>query len=80
MIKMNMGNVGNTKTGVVKDIIVKSATPNKLKDILIGGGIVLVGITYLTTTAFRNGVKGMEAAEFRALDEAGLLGVSETQS
>lgn len=80
MIKMNMGNVANTKTGVVKDIIVKSAIPNKLKDILIGGGIVLVGITYLTTTAFRNGVKGMEAAEFKALDDAGLLGVSETQS
>lgn len=80
MIKMNMGNVANTKTGVVKDIVVKSATPNTLKDILIGGGIVLVGITYLTIAAFRNGVKGMEAAEFRALYEAGLLEVIETKS
>lgn len=38
MIKFKQGNIGNPRTGEYKDIVVKAATPNSLKDILIGGG------------------------------------------
>lgn len=79
MIKFTRGGVTNPETGVYKDIIVKAATPNSLKDILIGGSMVLMGVTYLTVTAFKNGSKAFEDAELRALAEAGLLGVSETK-
>ena len=73
MIKFTRGSVTNPTTGVTKDIVVKSMTSNNLKDILIGGGIVLAGITYLTVTAFQNGAKKFEAAELKALSDAGLL-------
>ena len=72
MIKFKQGAITN-ECGDTKDIVVKAATPNKLKDIIIGGGTVLVGIIYLTYTAFRNGSKAFEKAEFDTLDDLGLL-------
>ena len=77
MINFKRGGVTNPETGVYKDIVVKAKAPNSLKDILIGGGMVLVGMTYLTVTAFKNGSKAFEDAELKALAEAGLLGISE---
>ena len=74
MIKINLGDITNPETKVKKDIVVQAASPNKLKDILIGGGFVLIGITYLTVTAFKNGVKAYEDAELCTLSELGLLG------
>ena len=74
MINFKQGYIINPKTGVRGDITVKSASPNNLKDILIGGGIVLVGITYLTTAAFRNGAKKYEDAELQTLSNLDLLG------
>ena len=72
MIKFKQGYIG-TKDGVTKDIVVKAATPNTLKDILIGGSLVLGGITYLTVTAFKNGAKKFEDAEFQTLSDLGLI-------
>lgn len=72
MIKFKQGYIG-TKDGVTKDIVVKAATPNTLKDIFIGGGLVLIGITYLTVTAFKNGAKKFEDAEFQTLSDLGLI-------
>lgn len=73
MIKFKQGRITNPKTGVAKDIIIKAATPNNLKDILIGGGIVLLGITYLTSTAFRNGSKKFEEAEMQVFSDLDLF-------
>lgn len=73
MIKFKQGYVTNTTTGATKDIVVKAVTPNTLKDILIGGAVVLMGITYLTVTAFKNGSKKFEEAEFQALSDADLF-------
>ena len=73
MIKFKQGTIGNPNTGVSKDVIVKAASPNSLKDVLIGGGIVLVGITYLTTTAFKNGSKKYEEAEMQVFEELDLF-------
>ena len=64
--------VTNPKTGVEKDVVVRTH-PNNLKDILIGCGVILAGVAYMTVTAFKNGSKAYMDAEDKALDEAGLL-------
>ena len=51
----------------------KTITGNKLKDILIGGGITLIGITYLTVTAFKNGCYTFEAEELQTMIDLGLI-------
>lgn len=73
MIKFKQGTIGNPNTGVSKDVIVKAASPNSLKDVLIGGGMVLVGIAYLTTTAFKNGSKTYEEAEMQVFEDLELF-------
>lgn len=72
MIKFKQGYITNYE-GVTKDVVVKAAGPNTLMDILIGGSMVLVGITYLTVTAFKNGSKAFDNAEFDTLVELGLV-------
>lgn len=72
MIKFTQGDIGS-KDGRWVDIVVKASAPNGLKDMLIGGSIVAIGITYLTYTAFRNGSKAFERAELYALREAGCI-------
>lgn len=72
MIKFKHGWIGN-QDGEQFDIVVKAAAPNKLKDALIGGGMVMAGITYLTYTAFRNGAKAFERAELCAMKDAGVI-------
>ena len=69
MIKMIAGRVRNSETGVEKDIAIKASAPNDL----IGIGTVLVGITYLTVTAFKNGAWAYESAEVDALRDAGII-------
>lgn len=73
MIKFAQGTITNPTTGKSKDVVVKAVSPNKLKDILIGGGLVLIGITYLTTAAFRNGSKKFEDAEMQVFEDLGLF-------
>ena len=73
MIKFKQGYIINM-AGESKDIIVKAALPNKLKDIVIGGVISLVGISYLTYTAFRNGSAAFEQAECRTMEDLGIFG------
>ena len=72
MIKFKQGELKNME-GTSKDIVVKSATPNKFKDMLIGGVIVLVGIAYLTTTAFRYGSEKFEEAEYKTMVDLGII-------
>ena len=72
MIKVSHGWIG-TNDGRRKDIVAKAWLPNKVKDILIGGGIVLAGIAYLTVTAFKNGSKAYCEAEAETMEALGLL-------
>ena len=72
MIKFKQGCIANM-AGESKDIIVKAALPNKLKDIVIGGVISLVGISYLTYTAFRNGSAAFERAEYGTMEDLGII-------
>lgn len=79
MIKFKQGGVTNPLTGEYKDIVVKAVAPNNLKDILIGGSMVLIGITYLTVTAFKNGSKAFEDAEFKTLTDLILTEISDSK-
>lgn len=72
MIKFTQGWIENDQ-GVKKDIVVKAATANSFKEMLIGGGIILAGVTYLTCTAFRNGSRAMEQAEDKTMFDLGLI-------
>lgn len=73
MVKFKQGCITNPETGKTKDVIVKAVTPNNLKDILIGGGLVLIGVTYLTSTAFRNGSEKFEDALDQVFEELDLF-------
>ena len=72
MIKFKHGYLKNND-GVAKDLIVSAAAPNKLKDALIGGGLVLMGVTYLTYTAFRDGAKAFDRAELYTMRDLGII-------
>ena len=73
MIKFKQGYIANM-AGESKGIIVNAALPNKVKDIVIGGVITLVGIAYLTYTAFRNGSAAFEQAECKTMEDLGIFG------
>ena len=72
MIEFKQGELKNME-GTIKDIVVKSATPNKFKDMIVGGGIVLVGIAYLTITAFTYGSEKFEEAEYKTMVNLGII-------
>lgn len=71
MIKFKVGNIGNMN-GDFKDIVVKTAIPNKIKDVVIGGGLVLLGVAHLTATAFKNGAKKGLEAETETMRDLGI--------
>lgn len=73
MIKSIYGPITNPRTGESKDIIVNAITSKNLKDILIGSGIVLAGVAYLTLTTFKNGANAFEEAEYKTLEELHLF-------
>ena len=72
MIKFKQGRIG-TYEGESKDIEVKALSANSVTETLIGVGLILVGVLYLTNTAFKNGSKAFEEAEYKTLDDLGLL-------
>ena len=72
MIKFKQGRIG-TYEGESKDIEVKALSANSVTETLIGVGLILVGVSYLTNTAFKNGSKAFEEAEYKTLDDLGLL-------
>lgn len=72
-MKIKFGYLTGADGGTTEDIIVKSALPNKAKDVLIGGGMILLGVAYLCYTAFKNGVNEAAIAEQRVYKNAGYL-------
>ncbi len=73
MIKSIYGPITNPKTGETKDIVVTTLTSKNLRDFLIGGGIVLMGISYLALSSFRNGANAFEEAEYKTLESLNLF-------
>lgn len=56
------------------DVNVRAMCPTTLKGVLIGGGLILAGIGYITYEAFVHGSYMHELAEVKALQKIGCLG------
>lgn len=66
---------GEIKAGTYdwEDIIVTAKAPNKVKEVLIGGGLIISGVTYLTYKAFRNGATAFDDAQTGVLMKMGCI-------
>ena len=73
MIKSKFGPITNPKTGMSKDIVINALSKESLKDILIGGGIVMVGTIYLALATVKNGARAFETAEYDTLESLGVF-------
>lgn len=65
------GSITNEE-GTTKPIIVNSAIL-KPKEFIIGGSLIMIGITYIMQKAFQNGVQGLEDAEYRTMVELDII-------
>lgn len=72
-MKFSFGGIIDPKTGTTKDVVVETIMPNRIKDAAIGGTLVMVGIIYLTSTAFKYGAKKHDMAELKTLNDLGLI-------
>ena len=72
MMKFKQGALTNMD-GVKEDIIVTAKTPNKLKDIIIGSGMIAAGVVYLTVTAFKYGSERHEETELETMSKLGII-------
>lgn len=73
MIKSIYGPITNPKTGETKDIVVTILSSKSLRDFIIGGSIVMIGISYLALSAFKNGANAFEEAEYKTLEALDLF-------
>ena len=73
MIKYEYGWISDTNGANKTPVIVKSALPCKASDLAISIGLMGLGITYLTISAFKHGARCHEKAEFDVLEKIGLL-------
>lgn len=73
MIKSIYGPITNPKTGETKDIVVTALNAKNIRDFVIGGGIMLIGISYLALSAFKNGANAFEEAEYKTLEALDLF-------
>ena len=73
MFKTKYGSITNSKTGASKDIIVNFCNSKNVKHLLISGGIMLIGMTYLAVSTFKTGADAFENAEITTLEDLVLL-------
>ena len=71
MIKINCGTRTYHKTEKKVDVIARSFLPNKIKDVAIGGGLIIAGVFYLTAKAFAHGIECYHLGEIDADFEGG---------
>ena len=74
-MKLDFGNVGSTDGTKYSSIICKSATGLKIKDLLIGGGLIISGILYISKMAYKHGANAFYVSETKALNEVGVLDI-----
>lgn len=72
-MKIKFGGLARVDGGASEEIVVKSSLLTQTKDILIGGGMILLGVGYLCCAAFKNGVDETAKAEQRAYKNTGCL-------
>lgn len=75
MIKLRTGALfGGPGTDVAEtEVVIPVSSPIGLRDALIGGGMVVAGIAYLTYTAFSNGAKAFERGELYTMRDCKII-------
>lgn len=73
MFKLDHGWIENPETGERKQIVVNVFNQKGIKNLLIGGGITIFGITYIAISQFRNGAYSYEEAEYKTLENLELF-------
>lgn len=75
MIKLRTGALfGGPGTNVAEtEVVIPVSFPIGLRDALIGGGMVMAGIAYLTYTAFSNGAKAFERGELYTMRDCKII-------
>lgn len=72
-MKVNLGDITNPDTNVTKDVVAKTNIGLKLKDLIIGGGLVLTGVSWIALKAFEHGANTAMKAEYDTLEDLGLF-------
>ena len=72
-MKFRQGRVSATDNYDWQEIIVTTKAPNKVKEVLIGGGLIISGVSYLTYKAFRNGASAFDDAQTDALKKINVI-------
>jgi len=75
MMRLHFGDIGSTDGKRYKDIICESTLGVKIKDLLIGGGLIAAGVIYISKMAFKNGANSYYFAENKALSDLGLIDI-----
>ena len=65
--------ITNTETGETKNVVVHTDNPVNMKDLVIGGLSICFGLYCMIKSAYKNGCKDYCVAEFKTLDDLGLL-------
>lgn len=72
MLKFKQGKLTNMD-GVTEDIVVSAPLPNKVRDLLIGSGLIISGVAYIAVTAFKYGSAQHEEAELDTMTKLGII-------
>ena len=67
------GPITNPKTGIKKDIVVKSVLGCKPRDFALGLGAMLGGAWYLCNACFKNGAYQADVAEMQVFEDLDLF-------
>ena len=59
--------------GEEKEVIVKSALPLRVRDLIIGGLMTISGIVYMLWSSFKKGSYEHEVAEYETMCELGII-------
>lgn len=68
----NFGNVVNPETNATEEVELDIIKALKPKTLLIGGGLIAAGFTYICLSSYKNGADAFMNAEVVALAKAGL--------
>lgn len=72
-MKVDLGDITNPNTGEIKEVIAKTTTGVKPRDLLIGCGFILFGVAWISRMAFKHGAESGMKAEYDTLEDLGLF-------
>lgn len=76
MLHLNYGDISTEDQSRTEEIDV-SLKPSSIKDLLIGGALVITGIGYLVAKAFKHGSDEYYKSELKAQSRLGIIDLPE---